>query len=295
IRLGKVAVIVRLLLGAHAVSLAFRSVVEARFLLDLAARLDHLLVALDLVFQRLADEAEGIDVLHFCLGAELRLPARTDADVRIATQRTFFHVAVADAGVEDDLLQPGQIFVRFVRRRNVGLTNDLDQRHTGTVQVDGRPLAAVVQAVVQALAGVFLQVNARDTDALGPVRRLDLDVSVLGERFVVLRDLIALGQVRIEVILAREDGRFVDLAIQRRRRQHRKLHRPLVQHRQRPRQAEAHWTYVRVWQIAEARRAAAEDLRRGQELDVYFQSNDRLILGARGNRGFRRGGHGLRL
>ena len=32
----------------------------------------------------------------------------------------------------------------------------------------------------------------------------DIDVAVLGERLVVLRDLVALGKVGIEVVLARE-------------------------------------------------------------------------------------------
>ena len=63
----------------------------------------------------------------------------------------------------------------------------------------------VGQAVVQALARVLFHVQARDADALGPVRALDLNVAVLGDRLVVLRNLVALGQVGIEVVLARED------------------------------------------------------------------------------------------
>ena len=160
----------RLLFGAHAVGLAFGGVVEPRLLLDPAAGLQHLLVALDLVLQRLADEAERVDVLHFGLGAELALPTRTNADVGVAAQRAFFHVAVAHAGVEDDFLQPRQVFLGFVGRGDVGLADDLDQRHAGAVQVDRGPLAAVGQAVVQALARVFFQVHARDADALRPAR-----------------------------------------------------------------------------------------------------------------------------
>src|ERR1039458_7671557 len=100
-RLGKMPVVVRLLFRAHAVSLAFVRVVEARFLRDPATGLDDADVALDLVLQRLLDEAERVDVLDLGFGAEFLLSARPHADVGIAAQRTFFHVAVADAGVED--------------------------------------------------------------------------------------------------------------------------------------------------------------------------------------------------
>ena len=58
----------------------------------------------------------------------------------------------------------------------------------------------------------------------GAARAFDLDVAVLGDGLVVLRNLVALGQVGIEVVLAREDGRLVDAAVQRQRREHGELH-----------------------------------------------------------------------
>ena len=61
----------------------------------------------NLVFQRLPDEAERIDVFDFGLGAEFFLSARAHADIGIAAQRTFFHIAITDTGVQDDLLQAG--------------------------------------------------------------------------------------------------------------------------------------------------------------------------------------------
>ena len=154
----------RLFLGTHAVGLTLSGVIQARFLHDLAAGLEHLLVALDLVLQRMADEAERVDVLHFRLGAELGFAARPDADIGVAAQRAFFHVAVADAGVEDDLLQPREVFMGFVGRRDVGLADDLNQRYAGAVQINRSPLTAVGKAIMQGLAGVFLQVHARDAD-----------------------------------------------------------------------------------------------------------------------------------
>ena len=149
----------------------------------------------------------------------------------------------------------------------------------------------VGQSVVQALARVLFHVQARDADALRPARAFDLDVAELGDRLVVLRNLVALGQVGIEVVLAREDRRLVDAAVQRHRRQHGELHRLPVQHRQRAGQAEAHRADVGVRRIAEVRGAAAEDLRLGQQLDVDFEPDDRLVLRTRRDRRFRGGGH----
>ena len=64
-----------------------------------------------------------------------------------------------------------------------------------------------------------------------------------------------------------------------------------VEHRQRAGQPEAHRADVGVRRIAEVGGAAAEDLGLGQQLDVDFESDDRLVLRARRNRRFRSGGH----
>src|SRR5271165_2583005 len=95
----------RLLLGAHTKGLALAWVVETRLLGDGSAGAQHLFMARDFVLQCLTDKAERIDVLDFSLGAERLLTDRTNADVGIAAQGTFLHIAVADAGVQDDFLQ----------------------------------------------------------------------------------------------------------------------------------------------------------------------------------------------
>ena len=50
---------------------------------------------LDFVFQRVLQVAERIQILHFGFGAEFLRAAPAHADVGIAAQRAFFHVAVA--------------------------------------------------------------------------------------------------------------------------------------------------------------------------------------------------------
>jgi hypothetical protein len=62
---------------------------------------------------------------------------------------------------------------------------------------------------MQRLSGVFFEMRAGDADA-DPV---DVEVAVDRDRFVVLGDLVVLGHVGIEVVLAREDrtGRHVQM------------------------------------------------------------------------------------
>ena len=166
--LGKIAVVVRLLFRAHAVGLAFVRVVEASFLRDLAAGFDNADLPLDFILQGLADEAERVDVLYFGLGAKFFLAARAHADVGIAAQRAFFHVAIADAGVEDDFFQARQVFVGFVGRAHIGFADNFNQRHSGAVQIDGGVSRRVGEAFVQAFARVLFEMQAGDADLLVP-------------------------------------------------------------------------------------------------------------------------------
>ena len=103
--------------------------------------------------------------------------------------------------------------------------------------------------------------------------------AMLCERLVVLRDLVALREVRIKVVLAREDTALVDRAAERLGRESRKLNGLPVQHRQSSGQAKAHGADVRVRLAAVLVLAAAEGLRLRQQLDVDLESDDRLIFG----------------
>ena len=105
----------------------------------------------------------------------------------------------------------------------------------------------------------------------------DIDVAVLGERLVVLRDLVALGQVRIEVVLAGEARVRADAAVQRQRAFDGQFHGLAAQHRQRAGQAQADRADIGVGRRAEAGGAAAEDLGGGGQLDVDFEADHRLV------------------
>jgi hypothetical protein len=65
---------VRLFLGAHRAGLALAGIEQAGFLIDLAAVLDDADLAARLVLDRLADEADGVDVLDLAARAEAASP-----------------------------------------------------------------------------------------------------------------------------------------------------------------------------------------------------------------------------
>ena len=56
------------------------------------------------------------------------------------------------------------------------------------------------------LAGVFFEVDADDADLLGAALAVDLDPAALAQGLLVLRDLVALGQVGIDVVFARKNA-----------------------------------------------------------------------------------------
>src|SRR3954462_4445224 len=108
-------------------------------------------------------------------------------------------------------------------------------------------------------------------------------VPARAQRDVVLGDLVALGEVGIEVVLAVEDRARRDLTAQRETHHDPVGHGLGVGHRQRAREAEADRAGAGVGLLAEAERAAAEHLRAGLELDVDLQPDHGLVARAHAN------------
>jgi len=80
---------------------------------------------------------------------------------------------------------------------------------------------------------------------VGPIQ-LDLDKTVLRQRPIILRDLVSLGEIGLEIILARPLRVHVDLTVQADRRFHRHAYGHTIQNRQRARQTETHRTGIRI-------------------------------------------------
>ena len=131
---------------------------------------------------------------------------------------------------------------------------------------------------VDALTGVLFHVRAADAHVPRAARQIDVQVTVLGEGLLVLRDLIALREIRIEVLLAREDARARGSCTRARAPRARRAGRPArwspAAPPASPRQVGAH---VRVRLAPERSGATAEQLALREQLRVDFESNDRLV------------------
>ena len=232
------------------------------------------LLARDLGPDPLLDEAERVHVLELGLRPELARPDGADGDVGIAAQRPLLHVHVADAEPAQRRAQQPQPLAGLLGRAHVGLGDDLDQRGAAAIEVDDRglgPVDAPAGARVHELGRVLLEVHAMDAHVPQP--------PAPAQRLVVLGDLVVLGVVGIEVVLAVEDRPRRQLAVQREPDEQAVVDRLGVGHRQRARQAEAHLAGVRVGRRAEGQLAAAEHLRPRAELDVDLQADDGLVVG----------------
>jgi hypothetical protein len=134
------------------------------------------------------------------------------------------------------------------------------------------------EAFVKIFGGVFLDVEARDADALFCAGDFDFDVADGGKRELELGDLVALGEVGIEIIFAGEAGVFVDGAVEGERGAAGHFDDALIQHRKRAGEAEADGAGVGVGGVAEAGGAGAEDFCFGEELGVDFEADDGLVF-----------------
>src|SRR5580704_7853612 len=120
--------------------------------------------------------------------------------------------------------------------------------------------------------------QARDADAFFRAVEVDFDPAAGRQWQLVLRYLITLGKVWVKIIFAGEAGMLVHRAVQRQRGTGSHFDYPLVQHRQGAGKAETDGTSVGVGRVAEARGATAENFGVGQQLDVDFQADDRLVF-----------------
>src|SRR5204863_5247701 len=107
---------------------------------------------------------------------------------------------------------------------------------------------------------VFLEMNAHEPDRLRAGGRVDLYLSAGRDRSVELADLVPLGEVRVEVILARETRVAVDLPADRGRELHRERHGVAVRDREGAWEAQANRTGRGVGRSVHRHRTRAEQL-----------------------------------
>ncbi len=132
-------------------------------------------------------------------------------------------------------------------------------------------------------AGILFEVRPPDTDALrlaAPLRH-NINVAIGAERQFILGNLVAFGQVGVEIVFAGKDVVGVDGAVEGLPDHNRVFDGPAVDDRQRPRQPQADRTDVRVRRYPEKFGAtAAKHLAGGTQFDMDFHADDRLVCHA---------------
>ena len=244
----EVAIVVRLFLRTHRAGLALVRIVQPGFLIDGAAILQNSDLAAGFIMDRLPYKADRVHVLDLAAGAEaLAGPPHRDVDVR--AQVALLHVAVAGAEIAQDRAKLGDVALRFLGGADIRLRDDLHQGNARTVEIDKGHGGMLI---VQQLAGVLLQMQSLDTDrhALA-AGKIDDHGALANDRRFVLADLVALRQVRIEVVLPVE-GRFqVDLRLEAQPGAHRLRHALLVDNGQHAGHRRVHQRDVIVRRAAE--------------------------------------------
>ena len=296
IRLREVAVVVGRLFRAHPVRLAAVVGPAARLLGERLRGVERGRLAVDLVFDRPLDRAERVHVLDLDPGPERLRPALAQRHVRLDPHLAPFHVGVRCADRAQEQLQLLGVAPGLLGRADVGIGHDLHQRCAGAVEVDQADLASIRIGGMDELRGVLLEVRPRDPDGERALRRLDRQPAGRGERQVVLADLVALGQVRVEVVLAVPARGVRGRGLDREAGRQDMLHGTAIDDRQRARQAEADRADVAVRGGAVVGRGAgAEHLRGRPQLAVDLDADDGLVAVTRHRSGLARGcpdGHG---
>src|ERR687897_5352 len=115
------------------------------------------------------------------------------------------------------------------------LSHDLHEWHPGPVEIDEADLYPIRIGAVNEPSSVFLDVDTSDAGSPRLAPGNELEMSVNRQRKVVLRDLVALRQVGVEVVLAVEFAEWWNHTVERNASQDRRLNSRFVQHRQRAR------------------------------------------------------------
>ena len=143
-----------------------------------------------------------------------------------------------------------------------------------TIQVDARQAREIL---VQGFAGVFLQVRAHQPDRLFLFTEEEFDAAALHHRDLELADLVALGQIGVEVIFAGKDAFGCNVRAHCQTELDGALHRPSVHDGQRAGQCQVHSAGLGVGLGAERGRGAAENLGFCCQLGVGFKADDDFV------------------
>ena len=146
----------------------------------------------------LLHELEAVQVFNFAPCAQI-VAGLAHRHVGIAPEAALLHVAVANANPSHNFVQLFGIGHRLIARANVRLGHNFQKRCARAVQVNA---ALANEVFVQRFARVFFQVRAHQTNGFLFVADKERHLATLNDWDFKLTDLIALGQVWVEIIFA---------------------------------------------------------------------------------------------
>ncbi len=133
------------------------------------------------------------------------------------------------------------------------------------------------EVLVQRFAGVFFEVRAHQAHRLFLVAQEEFDRAALHHRDLELADLVALGQVGVEVVLAGKNAARRHMGTNGQAELDGAFDRALVHHRQCAGQRQVHRAGLRVRLGTEGGGGTAENLALGGELGMGFKADDDFI------------------
>ena len=154
------------------------------------------------------------------------------------------HIAITGAQILHDLAQLGDIGGSFFGATDVGTADDFHQSHTGAVEIH----KGVIRIhVMHRFARVLLKVNALNAHHTRcTVTHFNEDFTFTDNRMVQLADLIALWQVRVEIVFAVKGRKFVYFSFQAKPSAHGLSDTFFIDHWQHARHAGIHKGHIRV-------------------------------------------------
>ena len=286
VRVRKVAVVGGVFLGAHGAGFARVGVEQHGGLLDGVAVFDLVDLPTHFVVDGLLHELEAVQVLDLAACAQLAT-GLAHRHVGITPEAAFLHVAVANADPGDDFVQFFGVGHGLFAAAHVGLGHDFQQRGACAVQVNARLAPAIsdgrsqARVFVQRLARVFFEVGTLQAhgfaNGLFAHFQEERHLAALHYGDLKLADLVALGQVGVEVVFARKNAALGDVRVDGQAEFDGSFYGADVHHGQRAGQGHVHRTSLRVGLGTKRYRGTAEDLALGRELGVCFEADDDFV------------------
>ena len=125
-------------------------------MLDRSTGFQQIHLASTFVFDGPTGKAHRVEVFDLATLAELFRSFPSHRDIAIATQRTFFHIAIGNFQVADQLAHGAHKGIHFLRVPHIRLGDDLQKRHPGPVEIDQAMLRLYI---MDGFAGILFHVN----------------------------------------------------------------------------------------------------------------------------------------